>query len=371
MKEVNIAKTIITKRKEKGITQEELASYIGISKASVSKWETAQSYPDITFLPQLATYFNISIDELVGYSPQMTKDDIQKLYYRLSREFSSEPFDKVLAECRAMIKKYFSCFPLLLQMVVLLINHHMLIEEKETKEALLQEIIGLCIRIKAESEDIWLSKQANSLEAFCYMVLQKPHEVLELLDGTMRPISNDEAILANAYQMTGKVQKAKEVLQVSIYQHLLSFIGFFPSYLLLNVDKVDQFEKKLSRILSILKVFELDKLHPNSALQVYFAAAQGYAMQGNVERSLDMLSKYASVCTSNFFPYMLHGDEFFDSVDEWFNEFDLGAKSPRDEKLIKESMILCIVSNPAFEILNGQPRYKSIVETMKIKLGGN
>ena len=48
MKEINIAQTIIDKRKEKGITQEDLAEYIGVSKASVSKWETGQSYPDIT-----------------------------------------------------------------------------------------------------------------------------------------------------------------------------------------------------------------------------------------------------------------------------------------------------------------------------------
>ncbi|WP_419762087.1 helix-turn-helix domain-containing protein, partial [Bacillus mobilis] len=39
--------------------------YNGITKASVSKWETGQSYPDITFLPLLASYFNISIDELI------------------------------------------------------------------------------------------------------------------------------------------------------------------------------------------------------------------------------------------------------------------------------------------------------------------
>lgn len=49
MNELNIAKTLILKRKEKGITQDELANYIGVSKASVSKWETGQSYPDITF----------------------------------------------------------------------------------------------------------------------------------------------------------------------------------------------------------------------------------------------------------------------------------------------------------------------------------
>jgi Predicted transcriptional regulators len=83
MKEINIAKMLVTKRKEKGITQDEIAAYIGVSKASVSKWETGQSYPDITFLPQLAAYFNISIDELMGYAPQMIKEDIKKLYHRI------------------------------------------------------------------------------------------------------------------------------------------------------------------------------------------------------------------------------------------------------------------------------------------------
>lgn len=116
MKELNIGNTISTKRKEKGITQENLAQYIGVSKASVSKWETGQSYPDIIFLPQLATYFDISIDELIGYSPQMTKEDIRKLYHRLANSFSIRPFDEVYMECKSTIKKYYSCFPLLLHM---------------------------------------------------------------------------------------------------------------------------------------------------------------------------------------------------------------------------------------------------------------
>ena len=49
MKEINIHKIIADKRKEKGITQEELAAYIGITKASVSKWETGQSYPAVSY----------------------------------------------------------------------------------------------------------------------------------------------------------------------------------------------------------------------------------------------------------------------------------------------------------------------------------
>lgn len=87
MKEINIGKMIAMKRRQKGLTQEELANYLGVSKASVSKWETGQSYPDITFLPQLATFFNITIDELMGYEPQLTKQDILKLYLQLSDDF--------------------------------------------------------------------------------------------------------------------------------------------------------------------------------------------------------------------------------------------------------------------------------------------
>lgn len=370
MKELNIGKMIITKRKEKGITQDDLAVYIGVSKASVSKWETGQSYPDITFLPQLATYFNISIDELIGYSPQMTKENIKKLYHRLSSDFSSRPFDVTLDECRGIIKKYYSCFPLLLQMVILLVNHYMLAKDKESQEKLIEEIMDLCIRIKAESNDVWLSKQANSIEAMCHMILQQPLEILELLDGTMKPILCDEALLSTAYQMTGNIQKAKTVLQISIYQHLLITLGVFPNYLLLHVGETEKYEEILQRILSLCQVFEIDTLHPNTAAQLYFAAAQGYAMQESKEKSLNMLSKYTDICTTKFFPLHLHGDKFFNCIHEWFNDFDLGTKPPRDEKVVKDSMIQSIISNPAFSILREDPKYKSIIETMKLKLGG-
>ena len=126
MKEINIAKMIAKKRKEKKITQDELAKYLGVSKAAISKWENGQSYPDITFLPILASYFNVSIDELIGYEPQMMKKDIKSLYQRLCYDFTNRPFNDVIEECQDIIRKYYSCFPLLFQMAVLIINHSML-----------------------------------------------------------------------------------------------------------------------------------------------------------------------------------------------------------------------------------------------------
>lgn len=370
MKEINIAKTLISKRREKGITQDELAEYIGVSKASVSKWETGQSYPDITFLPQLAAYFNISIDELMNYSPQMTKEDIIKLYRRLSAAFASQPFEKVLAECRDIIRKYYSCFPLLLQMVVLLINHYMLAADRNTQTSILEEAVALCKRIKAESEDVWLSKDATSLEAVCRLFLQQPDEILDLFGETLRRISSDEVIVAQAYQMKGNIPKAKEVLQIGMYQHLLQLVGFAQQYMTLYIGDKAMFEEILSRVLAIAAAFKLNKLHPNSMGQLYYAAAHGYTVQGDIDKALDMLKNYADLCSTGFFPFLLHGDNFFNSIDDWFSELDLGTAAPRDEKVIKESMLQAVLANPVFDALKDQPRYKSTVEILKANLGG-
>lgn len=110
MQELSIAEVLVNKRKEKGITQDVLADYMGVSKASVSKWETGQSYPDITLLPLLAAYYNISVDALLGYRPQMEKEDIRQLCHRLSSDFAGKPFDEVLLHCHEILKNIIPVF---------------------------------------------------------------------------------------------------------------------------------------------------------------------------------------------------------------------------------------------------------------------
>lgn len=53
MKEINIGRVLIKNRHKRGITQDELATHLGVSKGAVSKWETGSSLPDILLLPQL------------------------------------------------------------------------------------------------------------------------------------------------------------------------------------------------------------------------------------------------------------------------------------------------------------------------------
>ena len=62
-----IAKNICELRCEMNMTQLQLAEMLNYSDKAVSKWERGKCCPDITLLPELARYFEISVDELIGY----------------------------------------------------------------------------------------------------------------------------------------------------------------------------------------------------------------------------------------------------------------------------------------------------------------
>ena len=365
MKEINIARVIAKKRHEKGLTQEELANYIGVSKASVSKWETGQSYPDITFLPQLATLFNISIDELMGYEPQMSKEDIRKLYVRLSADFASKPFDEVLDSCRKIANKYFSCFPLVFHIGQLLVNNCMEAGDKEKTLSVLSEAKELFIRVKTESEDAELVQLSLYMEACCALMMGNPSEVLELLEGTSHKIISNETLLASAYQMLGKPKEAKMILQVAMYQHIGNLFGALTDYLMLCTDNPEQYDKTLKLASDIAETFDLKKLHPSLLIKLYIVAAQGYAMLGNAERALEILEKYTELVTGNIYPLKLKGDEYFYLIDQWIEELDLGNALPRSEKIIRKSMADGVINNPAFTILADEIRFKRIVDKLK------
>ena len=64
-----LGKRIAMLRKEKGLTQEQLAEKVGVSAQAVSKWENDVSCPDITLLPLLGDILGVTVDELLGVKP--------------------------------------------------------------------------------------------------------------------------------------------------------------------------------------------------------------------------------------------------------------------------------------------------------------
>ncbi|MBQ8764139.1 MAG: helix-turn-helix transcriptional regulator [Clostridia bacterium] len=75
---IYIGENIKRLRRERELTQETLADFLGVTFQSVSKWERGESYPDITFLPSIASFFDVSYDELLGFDETFKEKKVQE-----------------------------------------------------------------------------------------------------------------------------------------------------------------------------------------------------------------------------------------------------------------------------------------------------
>lgn len=135
-------------RLERNLTQEEVATHLGISFQAISKWERGDGYPDIELLPALAHYFGISVDELLGVSEQEKKSR----YDEINNIWASNNKNGLHSENVKLMKDSLKKFPndalLLVQLSTSLEKLDGTPEEKEKNLresiAVQEQIIGFC-----------------------------------------------------------------------------------------------------------------------------------------------------------------------------------------------------------------------------------
>ena len=104
---IKIGQKIKQLRQRDGRKQEDLANALGVSPQAISRWEANGGYPDMELIPAIANYFNISIDELFGYS----KDRGDKLKAILSKADKAIGENGDLTECVEMLRAAIEEFP--------------------------------------------------------------------------------------------------------------------------------------------------------------------------------------------------------------------------------------------------------------------
>ena len=369
MREIRMGETIVRLRKARGVTQRELAGAMGVSKASVSKWETGGSFPDLVLLPRLASYFRISIDELMGYTPQMDEREIRLTFQRLSDRFSEGNVNEVMAECRELAGDYSACFPLLLRLVLFYVNCLTEVEQERQGEVL-EEALGLCRRIRKECEDEAVRKQATGLEGACLLLLGRPEQVLELMGDGTAVLPRDEGAISLAYQRMGEGKKAGKVLQVSIYQHLMAVVDDLISYLYLNGDNRPVFEETWGRLQDLSEVFHLKTLKPSAVLQAYMTGAIMFSRNGEEEKAMELLEEYLTLYDTCGQAEGLGGDRFFDEVERWLLESVMNSGLMRSQRAVQKDAVNGMLEEPDFDSLRKLPRFQEIRRQLKDRTMG-
>lgn len=367
----NFAENIINLRKEKGETQEQLADFLGVTKASVSKWETKQSMPDISLLPVIASYFDVSIDELLGYQPELSEEEIEHIYAELSKAFAEESFEAVMEKSEIFVKQYFNCYPFLLQIAVLWLNHHMLADTKERQNEILQKTSKLCQIVMDKEKDQAKCNEALAIYAYTMFLLgnfETVVEVLEDLADPLSPIAQSQNLLIQAHMEKGEKEEAKQYNQLLVYNDVLGIISHSTYYLVGNMDNRDICLETIDRVLKVIDLYNIMNSNPNTVAIFLMQAAIVYSTFGMKEECLDMIEKYVDTMDILFGKevVLIKSDDYFDEIESIFMARNAIKQVPRDKKLIFASA-MSIFEQPAFEKYKEEKRFVTLKRCLERK----
>lgn len=361
MNNMNISQNILEVRKKYKYTQQELAEFLNISKAAVSKWEQGHSMPDINYIGEMAVLFDISIDELIGFSPQLSKSDIRAVYNELATAFTSENYDDVLEKVRSYGKRYYNCYPFLTTLTNLLVNHLKLTTTPGPTVKLVDEFIN---RVINNTDVPQLKEQMTFYKSAMLITNNKPEEVSGILSDYIQPKLPINALLAQAHLMTDKPSKAKTVLQVEIYEAVIFIMNDLT--MLLYTALYEDINEMVKRGEDMDKAFNLKILHPSSTLNFYIVAAM--KLHEDRARCLFYLNEFLECVKNLANDYYLHGDEFFTEIDDWLQNLDIGKEAPVNLLIAKEQILDSVLNNEAFKNYQDDIAFKNIVHTLKTVL---
>lgn len=103
-KYMKLSESIKELRKQRNLRQEQLAEAMGVSTASVSKWETGQCAPELTVLMELADFFEVSMDTLVGHS--LNADRLEALIKQMEEAVDNRDEETAASLCEKILRNY-------------------------------------------------------------------------------------------------------------------------------------------------------------------------------------------------------------------------------------------------------------------------
>lgn len=172
---IRLAENIRKFRKERSMTQEQLAEAMGVTIGAVSKWELGSSVPDIDYIVELAQFFETSVDVLLGY--EWKKGGMGEAAEEIKQLRRDREFRKGIRAAEKALQKYPNCFDVVYQSAML---YYLMLDAKSSQRAL-ELFQRACELIDQNTDpDIGLVTIQNDM-AGCYCGMGRDEEAIKLL----------------------------------------------------------------------------------------------------------------------------------------------------------------------------------------------
>lgn len=174
--QIKIGENLRKLRVKNELTQEKLAEVFGVSPQAISRWENNSAYPDITILPSLANYYNVSIDELMGMDDIRSTTTTTRIFSLVHEYESQGKIDEAIQALREAIKVYPNHFGLLSELALALT----LKTGMDAKSELAKEAVALSERVLLNSTNDKVRSTTKANLCLLYLKLNEDEKALNL-----------------------------------------------------------------------------------------------------------------------------------------------------------------------------------------------
>lgn len=244
---MNIGNKIRELRKQRGITQEQLAESIGISFQAVSKWENNIALPDITLVPVPASYFGVSMDELFDFNLKKIEHAVRIITEKAYQYRESNP-----AESRRILEEGLKKYP----ENDILLNNLLYVLDYSVKP---DETIAIASKLIEKTNQNDVKYDALRFLAYAY----KAKGDLESAEAAIEQIPEIyfTKLTEKAYLLSGKAKfEAAEKQKWISFENLLQMMWKLAEYYEENgkIDKAIAETKKALNLISIIGNSQFD-----------------------------------------------------------------------------------------------------------------
>lgn len=176
---MNIGTNIYTLRKERKITQAQLAEKLGVSVQAVSKWENDQCAPDISLFPIIADYFGVSIDRLFGYHMNSYADKVEAIIKAADDSMNTDKEIEIISEG---LKKYPNSPDLKIYLAFSLSMINRMSDDEKERNEVVTKAIKLCKEVVDTCGDVKQVDRALNMLCRIYCEIGEYQQALDAVE---------------------------------------------------------------------------------------------------------------------------------------------------------------------------------------------